>query len=88
MSFYFAPFLFTPKFFAINVEQMRFFTVIAAFAVRLEVNVASMFIWQYCRTDKTKKRRFAFMPIRVNNRVPTKLFHSVFPFRFERMNGK
>ena len=84
----FAPFLFTPKFFAINIQQMRILSIISAFAVRLEVNVASPFIRQNCRTDKTKKRRFAFMPIRVNNRVPTKLFHSVFPFRFERKSGK
>jgi hypothetical protein len=48
---------------------------VSAFAVRLVVNIASMFIRQYCRTDKTKKRRLAFLPIRMNNGVPAKLSH-------------
>jgi hypothetical protein len=39
------------------------------------VMVVSPFIRQNCRTDKTKKRRFAFIPIRVNNRVPAKRSH-------------
>lgn len=49
----------------------------AAFSVRLVVNIASMFIRQYRRAYKSKKRRIAFFPIRVNDGVPSKLSHKL-----------
>ena len=60
---------------------MIFFSIVAAFSVWLEVNIASHLAGFFNgRTDKTKKRRFAGVPSRVNNGVPTKFSHLSFPF--------
>ncbi len=68
---------------------MIYFSIVPAFSIRLEVNIASHLAGFFNgRTDKTKKRRFAFMPTGMNDCVPTKFFHSVFPFRSYRMSGK
>ena len=68
---------------------MIYFSIVPAFSIRLEVNIASHLAGFFNgRTDKTKKRRFAFMPTGMNDCVPTKLSHSVFPFQSLRMIGK